>query len=162
MFTEPGQNNGFVPNMKSRMRTREGPGKYYVWNYWDPAGAWDYKSNGSTKHWVGVHPNGGYYAIDVEGIVTAFEHSMVFKRTEIDRLVATNRDFMWNRQMHPAQFQKIDGEAADPRWKNSPGVLWSALTPYDDTLRNIFLANNNPNSWEGMSNTPWFLSLSKT
>lgn len=45
--------------MKSRMKLREG------------TGAWDYKPDGSPKHWVGVHPNGGYYGIDVEGIVTA-------------------------------------------------------------------------------------------
>jgi hypothetical protein len=46
--------------MKSRLKLREG-GKYFVWNYWEPAGPWDYKGDGSTKHWVGVHPNGGYY-----------------------------------------------------------------------------------------------------
>jgi acetyl esterase/lipase len=29
-----------------------------LWNYWEPAGPWDYKPDGrSTKHWVGVHPN---------------------------------------------------------------------------------------------------------
>ena len=103
--------------MKSRMRTRD-QGKYLVWNYWDPAGPWDYRPNGAPKHWVGVHPNGGYYEIDVGGIVAAFEHGMVFTREEINRLIATNRDFMWNQQIHPARFQRIDGEAPDPRWKN--------------------------------------------
>ena len=84
--------------MKSRMRLRDG-GKYSVWNYWDPAGPWDYKPDGSPKHWVGVHPNGGYYAIDVEGIVTAYEHGLVFAKEDLDRLMATNRDFMWNQQV---------------------------------------------------------------
>lgn len=46
--------------MKSRMKTRQ-DGTYFVWNYWDPAGPWDCKADGSPKHWVGVHPNGGYY-----------------------------------------------------------------------------------------------------
>ncbi|MBM4032421.1 MAG: hypothetical protein FJ291_11620, partial [Planctomycetes bacterium] len=73
--------------MKARMRLRE-EGKFYVWNYWDPAGPWDYKPDGSTKHWVGVHPNGGYYGIDVEGIVAAFEHKLVFTKEEIGRLIA--------------------------------------------------------------------------
>src|SRR5208282_2568652 len=36
--------------MKSRMKTRDG-GKYFVWNYWDPAGPWDYRPDGSTQHW---------------------------------------------------------------------------------------------------------------
>ncbi len=143
--------------MKSRMKTREG-GKYYVWDYWDPAGPWDYKPDGSTRHWVGVHPNGGYYGIDLEGIVAAFEHGLVFTRDDIQRLVATNRDFMWNQQVKDARFQRIDGGQPDERWKNGPGVLWSALIPYDETLRKIFLANNNPADWGAIAGTPWFLA----
>jgi hypothetical protein len=143
--------------MKSRMRLRES-GKYYVWNYWDPAGPWDYKPDGTPKHWVGVHPNGGYYSIDAEGIVTAYEHRLVYTRAEIDRLVSTNRDFMWNHQINGAKFQRIDGLDPDPRWKDSPGVLWSALIPYDDTLRAIFEANHNPASWGGLAATPRYLA----
>lgn len=143
--------------MNSRMRLREND-RYYVWNYWDPAGPWDYKPDGSPKHWVGVHPNGGYYGIDVEGIVTAYEHRLVFTRAEIDRLIATNRDFMWNHQIEGAKFQRIDGGEPDPRWKNSPGVLWQALVPYDETLRKIFEVNHNPASWGGLSSTPEYLA----
>ena len=120
--------------MKSRMRLRDG-GKYFVWNYWDPAGPWDYKPDGSPKHWVGVHPNGGYYAIDVEGIVTACEQGLVFGKEDLQRLAATNRDFMWNGQVQGARFQRIDGGQPDPRWKDSPGVLWTALVHHDDRLR---------------------------
>jgi hypothetical protein len=32
-----------------------------------------------------------YYDIDVEGIVDAYEHGLVFTRTDIARLIATNR-----------------------------------------------------------------------
>ncbi|HXR07822.1 MAG TPA: twin-arginine translocation signal domain-containing protein [Candidatus Acidoferrum sp.] len=144
--------------MKSRMKTRDN-GQYFVWNYWEPAGAWDYKSDGSPKHWVGVHPNGGYYGIDVEAIVAAREHGLVFDQEDMARLIATNRDFMWNQKVEGAVFQRIDGGAVDPRWKDSPGVLWTALTPYDETLRKVFLANHKPGSWGGMGTTPWFLSL---
>ena len=144
--------------MKSRMKTRQG-GTYFVWNYWDPAGPWDYKADGSHKHWVGVHPNGGYYGIDVEAIVTAFEHRLVFTKEDIQRLIATNRDFMWNQQVTGAKFQRIDGGQPDPRWRNSPGVLWTALVPYDETLRRVFLTNHNPSGWGGLSATPWFLAL---
>jgi hypothetical protein len=147
--------------MKSRMKLRM-DGRYFVWNYWEPAGPWDYKPDGSPKHWVGVHPNGGYYGIDVEGIVSAFEHGLVFDRADIQRLVATNRDFMWSQQAHRAEFQRLDGGQPDPRWKNSPGVLWTALVPYDATLRKIFLANHNPEGWGGLSATPWFLSLRRS
>jgi len=57
-----------------------------------------------------------------------------------------------------AKFQRIDGGSADPRWRNSPGVLWTSLVPYDDTLRKVFLANHNPSGWGGLSATPWFLA----
>lgn len=140
--------------MKSRMKLREG-GKYFVWNYWEPAGPWDYKSDGSPKHWVGVHPNGGYYHIDVEAIVEAFQHELVFNRQDIDRLISTNRDFMWNQDLDRPRFQRIDGGPPDPRWQNSPGVLWTALAPYDQTLRKIFVARHNPTTWGALSGTPW-------
>jgi hypothetical protein len=143
--------------MKARLQTRV-DGKYFVWNYWEPAGPWDYKADGAPKHWVGVHPNGGYYDIDVEGMVCAYEHDLVFTKADIDRLIATNRDFMWDQKVESAKFQRIDGEPADARWKNSPGVLWSALTPYDETLRRVFVANHDPSGWGGLASTPWFLA----
>ena len=143
--------------MKSRMKMREN-GKYFVWNYWEPAGPWDFKADGSPRHWVGVHPNGGYYGIDVEGIVTAFEHGMVFTKEDIAMLVATNRDFMWNQKMQGAKFQRMDGGQPDARWKNSPGVLWSALVPYDEILRKIFIANHDPAGWGGLAETPQFFA----
>jgi hypothetical protein len=116
------------------------------------------KPDGSTRHWVGVHPNGGYYAADLEGIVAAFEHGLVFTRDDIQRLIATNRDFMWNQQVEGASFQRIDGGKPDARWKDSPGLLWTVLVPYDETLRKIFLANHDPASWGGLAVTPWFLA----
>jgi hypothetical protein len=143
--------------MKSRMTTREG-GKYLVWNYWDPAGPWDFEPNGAPRHWVGVHPNGGYYGIDVEGIVAAYEHGLVFTKDDLQRLIATNRDFMWNQQVVGAKFQRIDGGEPDARWKDSPGTLWTALVPYDETLKKILMANHNPSSWGGLVVTPWFLA----
>jgi hypothetical protein len=146
--------------LKSRLRTREDD-KYWVWNYWQPAGPWDYKPDGSTKHWVGVHPNGGYYEIDVQGIVAAREHGLVFTQKDVDRLIATNRDFMWNQKIEGAKFQRIDGGETDQRWKDGAGVLWSALLAYDQTLRNVFLKNHNPADWGAISTTPWFLSLAK-
>ena len=140
--------------MRARMTTRD-DGKYFVWNYWEPAGPWDYLPSGKPKHWVAVHPNGGYYAIDVNGIVNAFQHGIVFTGADIDRLIATNRDFMWNHKFDAPAFQRIDGGSADLRWRKTPGVLWTDLTPYDETLRRIFIASFNPATWSGIATTPW-------
>ena len=146
--------------MRSRMKPSGPEGKHFVWNYWEPAGPWDYKPDGTTKHWVGVHPNGGYYAVDTHAIVAAFDHGLVFTKDDIDRLVATNRDFMWNHEVPGAKFQRIDGGPVDARWKDSAGLLWPALVRYDRTLLEIFLANQNPASWAGMTTTPWALTQS--
>jgi hypothetical protein len=86
--------------------------------------------------------------------VTTITNGLVFTKAQIDRLIATNRDFMWNGQVTGARFKRIDGGEPDPRWKNSPGVLRAALVPYDETLRQIFEANHNPASWGGLASTP--------
>jgi hypothetical protein len=146
--------------MRSRMRV-VGEGKRWVWNYWDPAGPWDFKPDHSPRHWVGVHPNGGYYSIDVDAVVDAFEHGVVFTKADIDRLIATNRDFMWNQKLTGASFGRIDGEAPDARWAKSPGLLWTRLLPYDEVLRSVFVANHDPAGWGGIGITPWYLSLAR-
>jgi hypothetical protein len=68
---------------------------------------------------------------------------------------------MWNHQTKGAKFQRIDGGEPDERWKNTPGVLWGALVPYDETLRAIFVANHDPTGWGGLASTPWFLAYAK-
>ena len=135
--------------MKSRMRLGK-DGRYFVWNYWDPAGPWDHKPDGSLKHWVGVHPNGRYYRLDTDAIVAAYEDGLVFTKEDIARLIATNRDFMWNQQLKDPQFGRIDGEK--PASNVPGGLLWTALAPHDPTLRKIFEVevNKNPASWEGL------------
>lgn len=144
--------------MLARMKLREG-GKYYTWNYWEPAGKWDYKQDGSTKHPVSVHPNGAYYDTDVHAIVAAYQHGLVFRRGVIDRLLATNRDYMWNQKVQGAEFKRIDGGEPYGEWKKTPGVLWTALLPYDARLRSVFEAEFNPAAWGGLALTPWYVAF---
>ncbi len=70
-----------------------------IWNYWEPAGSWDFIANqaqnalydnngiGNTKTWYGLHPNNGYYWIDTQCAVAAFEHGVVFNESDITTLV---------------------------------------------------------------------------
>ena len=37
--------------------------------------------------------------IVVDAIADAFAHGLVFGRADIDRLIATDRDYMWNQQI---------------------------------------------------------------
>ncbi len=70
-----------------------------IWDYWEPAGSWDFVANegqnalygdwgiGDTKTWDSVHPNNGYYWVDTQCIVNAFEHGVVFNESDITTLV---------------------------------------------------------------------------
>jgi hypothetical protein len=116
--------------MKSRMKVKH-DGTYEIWNYWEPAGAWDYTSNGLPKHWIGVHPNAAYYDIDVEAIVAAYKHRLVFNADDINRLVAT--------------------AIAERRY-------WTALVPFDVTIQKQFEDTLDPSRWGGLSRAPWYLA----
>ena len=127
-----------------------GDGKYFVWDYWDPAGPWDYYPFGSPRHWVGVHPNGGYYGIDVDGIVTAYGTGWCSRRTTSTGSSPPTAISCGTGRLKNPEFQRIDGEK--PAARVPPGLLWTALAPYDPTLRKIFEAEAtaDPASWEGL------------
>jgi hypothetical protein len=117
--------------LKSRLKEKKPDGTYALWNYWEPAGPWDYKPDGrSPKHWVGVHPKGGYYEIDLLGIVDAYEHGLVFTRRDLDDLIATGK------------------------------VLerpWSALVPYCPEFQAQLERTLKPDSWGGLAGVPFYL-----
>jgi hypothetical protein len=68
---------------------------------------------------------------------------------------------MWNHQIRAAKFQRLDGGRPDARWQDTPGCLWTALVPYDEKLREVFLANHQPASWGGLAITPSFLARNR-
>jgi len=116
--------------LKGRLNQKT-DGTYELWNYWEPAGPWDYKPDGrSPKHWVGVHPRGGYYEIDLLGIVDAYEHGLVFTRRDLDDLIATGKALQ-----RP----------------------WSALVPYCPEFQAEFERTIKPDSWGGLASAPFYL-----
>jgi hypothetical protein len=120
---------GWFQTMKSRLRLQP-DGSYQIWNYWEPAGPWDYRLFGVPKQWIGVHPNDGYYATDVQAMVAAHEHGLVFGADELGHLIKT------------AQLN---------------GRRWPALAPYDATIRARFEQNLKPDGWAELSLVPWYL-----
>ncbi len=116
---------------KSRIKL-ESDGTDKIWNYWEPAGPWDYKPDGSTKHWVGVHPNGGYYEMDLRGIVAAYQHGLVFTGADIERLIKTAK---------------------------KTNRMWAALVPYDVEIQKHFEPTQKPNDWFGVTSVPYYLWL---
>ena len=102
-----------------------------MWNYWQAAGPWDYK-NGKTKHGEWVHPNAGYYSMDLIGIVSAYEHGLVFTKADIDYLIATG--------------------IKEKR-------MWSALAPYSPEYQKSFEVTEKPDGWGGLSSVSYYLML---
>jgi hypothetical protein len=121
---------GWFRLMKSRMSLKR-DGSFQIWNYWQPAGPWDYRFLDVPKHWIGVHPNQSYYDIDVESIVLAYEHGLVFSKDDIDRLIAT--------------------ALTENRY-------WIGLVPYDERLQKRFENRLEPTRWSGLVATPWYLA----
>jgi len=78
----------------------------------------------------------------------------------LDKLIATNRDLMWISSRGRA-VPRIDGGQPDARWAKGPGVLWTALVPYDETLRRVYEAQHSPASWGGLASTPWYVALQR-
>lgn len=117
--------------MKSRL-TPTKQGTFRIWSYWQPAGPWDYRFLGLPKQWIAVHSNAGYYEIDVEAIVAAYERGVVFGQDDVRMLIAT--------------------AAATKR-------QWNALIPYDARTQKIFEDTNDPDRWYGLVATPWYLAL---
>jgi hypothetical protein len=118
--------------MSSRLQ-RQADGTIRIWNYWEPAGPWDYRLPGVPKHWVGVHPNAGYYDIDVAAMVAAYEHGVVFTAKDLEALIRTAQ---------------------------ATGRQWPALAPYDAALRARFEATLQPQGWGALSLVPWYLAAS--
>ena len=205
--------------MKSRM-TLKSDGTYEIWNYWQPAGPWDYKADGSPKHWVGVHPHGGYYWVDTRAIVAAYEHGLIFTKAEIDHLIATAKTtwmdgdpgspaagmeisvqpatgmakeiyacFRNSKTAEPtsAGAGALNGTVVSAKWdtKTNKGTIvihpkdaqanvtvstekstkvqvlrmWSALAPFDVEIQKAFEATEEPDSWGGLGEVPYYLML---
>ena len=119
------------------MQTRLHPtadDRFQIWDYWQPVGPWDYRADGAPKHWIGIHPNPGYYTIDTQVITLAYQSGSGFALTDIRRLINTS--------------------VSDNR-------LWPALAPYDDRIRHTFIDSLDGRRWEDLTLIPWYMALSK-
>ena len=105
-------------------------GDHYVWNYWDPSGAWDVDPAGPAKwkHWIGPEHTGGYFGLTLSQAVFLYEHGLVFDRTDVERFVKTQTTVCWN------------GDAERPKWANAGGkpsdkpYLCAWLAPFDERV----------------------------
>ncbi len=119
---------------------------HYVWNYWEPFGQWDIdRENNKPRHWVGVHPYRNYQAGEVGQIADAFHNGLVFDKPDIERIIDTNLNIMWNGDREKPQFSNSNITHV-PKKKLIPGsgysslagTLWTGLLDFSQTVRDLY------------------------
>jgi hypothetical protein len=105
----------------------------YMWNYWDPAGAWDIRvdDHGRWKHWIGAEHRGGYYSLSLSQAVLLYEHGLVFDDEDIARFVRTQVEVCWNGDVENPTWRRVNGEEMDQSY------LCSALAAYDESVHEL-------------------------
>ncbi|MEK7412086.1 MAG: hypothetical protein AAB263_02080 [Planctomycetota bacterium] len=93
-----------------------------VWNFWMPHGAYDLEGT-APKSWVGVHSSRpGYQVFEAGAFLEVYDAGLVFDRSDIERMVRTNRWMIDN------GLQCADGSS-------KAGGVWDAFAPFDDVIR---------------------------
>jgi len=115
--------------------------KHAEWNYRDHAFAGDYVSGvvgqGKTRTGAFVHVKGGYYALDVEGVVCCYDVGAFYQRADIEKLIQTNLKFMWMGDEKDPKFRKING-TYKAEGKYNKGYLWTALAHFSPEVRRLW------------------------
>ena len=112
----------------------------YTWNYWEPLGAWDIdRQEGRIRHWVNVHPTRNYQAREVAFVAEAYHTGQVFTRADIERIIHTNLENMWNGDMEKPRWRNAGlGDKWAPQAEGRAGALWSALADFDARARQLY------------------------
>jgi len=135
-----------------RKRWREDD-RHVEWNYRDFSGPWDYDPSGETarrgasnsfkgrktKTGYFIHPKGGYYARDLHAIVECYNVGITFTRSDIEKLVKTNLEFMRMDDTANPTFRKINGSYT-AKGKYGKGYLWTALAQFSPEVRKLWKA----------------------
>ena len=126
---------------------------HYVWHYWVPFYEGDiFFEKNDLIHWTAVHPyRSGYQSAEVKQIVEAYHNGIVFSKEDIQRIINTNMEVMWNQDTAQPAFINSNGAIPDTagmakflkghtsgnRAKNQ-GTLWSALLDFDSRVQMLY------------------------
>ncbi len=121
------------------------PGKHdsYWWNFFDPAGDHDFRSEGGLVFGQYLHPDVMYPARDVEAFVEAYHAGVVIDSDDLKRLVNTQLRIM----LIPNDDPKQVGWKF-PNGQPGRGTVWPALAEFDDKIEAITWAQMNGRNLE--------------
>ena len=127
---------------------------FYLWHYWDAAGAWDFDETGKSRHWTSLEHR-GYAVSDTAFVAAAYDHGLVFDRDDIARHCRTFLKKIWN------------GDEANPvyraqGWFNSKYVncgVFTGMAPYDANIMALWKRDvqKAAEGWGGMTGVPAYL-----
>ncbi len=135
--------------LKSRLNLA---GDYYTWNYWEPFGPWDVDlKKKDTRLWMATHPHRNYQIGEVSLIVEAYNTGIVFDQKDIERIINTNLEVMWNQDKAAPKFvnsnAKLLAAPLTPEQQKQhdlrnaeagvAGCLWTALDQFSQTVRDL-------------------------
>ena len=117
----------------------------YTWNYWEPISPKDILETAPGRydlsHWVGTHPYRDYQLGEIEKIIFAYDMGVTFTEDDIRRLVATNLNFMWNKDLDEPQWSNSDSKlpgykkaAPSAAYPTTAGTVWAPLARFDETI----------------------------
>jgi hypothetical protein len=128
---------------------------FYTWNYWEPFGPWDVDlPKKDSRLWMNTHGHRDYQGTEVRQIVEAYQSGLVFDQKDMERIVNTNLEVMWNQDKTSptwvnsnatlegplsAEKRKAITEVKDPRGRS--GALWPALMDFNQTVRDLYALN---------------------
>ena len=107
---------------------------HYEWNYWDPAGTWDVRTDdpGKWKHWIGPEHRGGYYSSTLSQAIALYDYGLVFDRTDMDRFLRTQLEMCWNGSMTDPKWARVDGTT--PEKYTQGEYICDGLAPFSDKV----------------------------
>jgi hypothetical protein len=128
----------------------------YTWNYWEPVHPEDINIHSTRNerilsHWVGTHPYRNYQEGEVKKIVFAYNMGITFTDADIQRLIHTNLNFMWNGDLTNPEWENSNSKL--PGYKKAPpseaypttaGIYWEALSQFDTTILYLSTAGRKP------------------
>ncbi|MEX2544896.1 MAG: PEP-CTERM sorting domain-containing protein [Phycisphaeraceae bacterium] len=133
----------------------------YVWNFRNPALREDIRSVhfNDVKTWMAVHPNSpGYQATEVSDIIEAFHTGVVFDETDIQRLLNTQLEAMWNGNTGNPSFTGPD-RLVNGGSTGTPGTIWGSLADFDDLMRVLVTNNGQGGGMRGEIIYDYFLNV---
>ncbi|MFH0755816.1 MAG: alpha/beta hydrolase [Bacteroidota bacterium] len=128
---------------------------HYCWNYFEPLYPGDVDlERKDTRHGVWVHAwRSGYQAEEVARIAEAYQYGIVFDAQDIQRIINTNLNVMWNKDTVNPEFINSNGLGADGDTSGiaafqrvyghsnvvkNGGELWTGLLDFDPTIRRLY------------------------